>query len=443
MERIKVSLGVLVTVLSILLFGNVTVSAQSSVEVDQTADSIELYWSIDGDSFQIYRDGEKIWKGNEKEYIDKDLEISTNYSYKIGSFNDNGELLDIVTVKTSTTSPKGLRLLKTQTTDEQQSEVYNAIINSNVGTNYVELEWSELQTNNGKYKVYKDEQLIAEVSEKYYEDKNVQPGQTYVYTVVAETDAGEEAKQRIREELESRNLPTNQEHINELATKRENLINVVRTPEKVNIEELKGLSTPFSTDISPQNVRYSMLFRYTTFIPSRVEENKFPFHGGWLKGDNRGFSATSSKYRTRSDVYAGWSPAGDGRELRQERSVSETVLYEDKAGTKVDMRDTASASGIKFVPLVKNNSNVEWEVNHDVGVPFDPMYPNITYQYFGKLDSSYSGSIRGSHDKAPNHEIYLGVAYTGMGWTSLRTYTGQSFFNLLPGMPNETFNIKF
>ncbi|WP_280530149.1 hypothetical protein [Oceanobacillus sp. J11TS1] len=35
--------------------------------------------------------------------------------------------------------------------------------------------------------------------------------------------------------------------------------------EEVDTEELEGVAIPFSTDIKPQAVKYSIVFRYTTF----------------------------------------------------------------------------------------------------------------------------------------------------------------------------------
>ncbi|MBY7141630.1 hypothetical protein KFZ56_00610 [Virgibacillus sp. NKC19-3] len=431
----------LFTVLFFIFFGSQNVSADPAVEAEQKVNAINLTWNLEGETYKIYRDGEIIWEGNGNSYLDENLESSTYYDYKIGSFSESGDLLDLVTVTTSTIKPKAL---KSTSNGDYNSEVYNAIMTSNVGKDYIELDWTELETNNGLYKVYRDGEKIAEVSNTYYKDDTVAAGKSYNYKIAAERETSNEKKEKIEKEIEERNLSVSKEEMKELTTERESLIRTVRTPDDISLDELKGISTPFSTDIDLNSIDYTFLFRYTTFIPDPVVENPHPIDGGWLEGDNRTFSATSNDYRTRSDVYAGWSPAaGSGGELRQEKDVGESVLYEDEAGTEVIQRDTASDSGITLTPTT-SNTLMYWVVNHDVGVPFGIEYPNINYQYTGRMDNNYSGELNGGHDKAPNHEINIGVAYTdSYGWAEAYSFTGESFFNLVPGTPQETFNYTF
>lgn len=154
--------------------------------------------------------------------------------------------------------------------------------------------------------------------------------------------------------------------------------------------------------------------------------------GTYLGGDNRGWDFYHNRYRTRSDVIAGW---GRGfSELRQDPSVGDSVLYADKAGTKEIDRDRASKSGIRLTKDLVSSSKIMWRVNHNVGVPFRASYPNIAYFYEGTLYSNYNVELRGSHDKAPNHEFALVLADTDDIPFKIFNYAGGSFFNLVPGL---------
>lgn len=155
--------------------------------------------------------------------------------------------------------------------------------------------------------------------------------------------------------------------------------------------------------------------------------------GTYLGGDNRGWDFYHKRYRTRSDVIAGWGRGSN--ELRQNPSVGESVLYSDEAGTKVVKKATASNSGIKLTKDLVSSSKIMWRVNHNVGVPFRKSYPNINCFYEGTLYSNYSVELRGSHDKAPNHEFALVLADTDDTPFKIFNYTGGSFFNLVPGSP--------
>lgn len=428
---------------SFLGIGSITVYAESQVNVDEKINSIELNWDVEGTNYKIYKDGELVWEGADNTYIDSDVESSAYYDYKIGSFNESGDLLDIVTVTASPTKSKALQ--SSSDDDTTNSDVDIATVTTKIGNDFVELEWTELESDEGVYKVYRDEEKIAEVSNTQYKDTNLDSGKQYVYKIVAERKTSDENIDIINKEIEERNLSLNEEEYEELTTERDNLIKVVRTQEDISMNELQGLSTPFSTDVETNELEYSFVFRYTTFIPDRVVKNQYPLHGGWLKGDNRGFSATSNAYRSRTDVYAGWSPVGGSSgELFIEKDVGESVLYEDEAGTIVDRRGTASDSGIYFGSFTDTSNLKSWVVDHDVGVPFAAVYPNINYDYRGLINrGSYSGEIVGSHDKAPNHEMYLGVAYSDFGWTTIYRYTGGSFWNLVPGAPQENFSYSF
>lgn len=413
---------------------------------DETSNSIKLDWNLEGETFKIYRDQELIWTGTQSEYTDENLESDFLYGYRIGSYDKNNKLIDINNLKTKTKT-NGTKAFSNDLSDED----YSTKLSSNVGSDFIRLQWDKLEDKDGIYDIHRDGELIGSTSELTYLDENLTPGEYYTYTIEAKKEVSKEEKELINSHLKENNFNLSKEEEEELYLTPHLLIRTIETNNEVTEEELKSKNLPSpmikneqeflktNNSISPNAIKYSLLFRYTTFIPDNTVKNLHPLDlGTYLGGDNRTWGFFNNKYRTRSDVFAGWG-GPSSNELRLDPGIGESILYSDKAGTKVVKRDTALTSGIKLTKDQVSSSKIMWRINHNVGVPFRPSYPNINYYYEGTLHNNYSISIRGSHDKAPNHEFALALAYTEDTPIKIFNYKGGSFFNLAPGMPQIYF----
>lgn len=412
---------------------------------EETSNSIKLSWNLEGETFKIYRDQELIWTGTKSEYTDTNLETDYLYGYRIGSYDKNNELIDINNLKTKTKTNE----MKTFSVDSSDED-YSTKLSSNVGSDFIRLEWDKLEDKDGIYDIHRDGELIGSTSELIYLDENLTPGKSYTYTIEAKKDISKEDKNHINSYLKDNNLNLTKEEEEELYLKPHLLIRTIETNTEVTEQVLKSKNLPSSmikneqeflkanNSISPSAIKYSLLFRYTTFIPEKTVSDPLSGFSSYLGGDNRSWGFFNNKYRTRSDVFAGWGGSANN-ELRQVPGTGTTIRYKNKAGTQEIDRAKASTAGIKLTKDSVTSSKIQWRVNHSVGVPFAKIYPNIKYYYEGTLSSNYNVQLRGSHDKAPNHEFAFALAYTEDNPIKVFDYKGGSFFNLVPGMPQVYF----
>jgi len=437
----------------LLLVGQQEAGAKELTEVNSKRgyDSIQLVTeSMKGNYFKVYRDGKKIWEGSKKDFVDANLEPDYSYTYKIGVY-ENEKLVDIVSYRAKT--KKERQTNQDKVLDTTYSEETDLV--TTVGKDYVTLEWEPIPDDDGIYEIYRDGKLLEKVSITKYTDFTVKNGQDHLYEIVASKEVSNKQKKEIKEQFKKNNndfSKVDKEYFfNEVKT----VGKVVETVEEISEEELASIDVPEEfveapiqtlgiPDVGAEVPAY--LFRYQTFIPFASVDNPNQYHetligeyGTRLKGDNRGFDPFSNKYRTRVDVYADWWYP----DLYADRLVGESVLYDSDGN--VLMRDTASNSGIKVTKDLVSSTKMMWRVNHDVGVPFDPTYPNITYYYEGTVYKNGTFSLRGSHDKAPNHEIYAGNAYTDLRPLTAYTFAVGStmdFAYLSPGTPQKYFEVS-
>ncbi|MED4302133.1 DUF3238 domain-containing protein [Geobacillus stearothermophilus] len=421
--------------------------------------SIQMVLENDlGDYYKVYRDGKKIWEGSKEEFVDNNLEPDYYYNYKIGVYKNN-KLIDIISHKVKT-KDKNLNKKK------QEEHVYaqETDIVTTIGQDYVTLEWEPIADDDGIYEVYRDGEFLASVNSTSYTDTTVKNGEDYLYEIVAKKEVSAKQKKQIEEYIKNNQVDISELDKEQLFKDIKTVGKLVETVKELSEEELTTLDIPEELqkqksskkdsnvkiagipDIGAEYPAY--IFRYTTFIPYAKVDNPNAIHEGilgeygtQLKGDNRGFDPFSNKYRTRVDVYTTWWY--NDPELFYDRFVGESVLYDSKGN--VLLRGTASPNGIKVTKDLVSSTKMMWRVNHDVGVPFHSSYPNITYYYEATVYKNGNFSIRGSHDKAPNHEIYAGNAYTDLRPLTVYTYAVSStadFAYLFPGTPQKYFEVS-
>lgn len=192
----------------------------------------------------------------------------------------------------------------------------------------------------------------------------------------------------------------------------------------------------FSALAIPSSNTYTL--RYTTFIPQLSVSDPFSL-GNYLKGDNRGYSITSAAYRTRSDVALSFANSS----MTLSKYVNPSHRCSTAACTSIIKTATASTSGMTIHKDVVSSSKMNWRINHDIGIPFGAIYPNINYFYEAALTKT-SLNVKGSHDKAPGHELYLITPAAATVTVHRTTVTADWQFSLLiPGAPQTFFNVSY
>lgn len=450
-----VSLGLVVSI------NNEAFAAENKVKALESSNSISLTWNAKGSYYKVYEGKKLLFKGTKKKLTIRGLKPDRLYSYRVATYNESGKLLEFSTVKTSTTKAKKENTVNRFSAKNISEEAISeedipeeVILETNVGKDYADINWEKMEDDDGVYEIYRDSKLIESTNKLSYRDENLTPGTVYTYEIVAKKEVSQETKNELDEKVKEQNLSLSSKELQDLYTRQQSIIRSVKTSENVSEKELLSPAFPLQSNVTseksykisstnPSPSKRSYFFRYTTFIPNKTVMDPNPFTDysfNYLHGDNRGFDVWSSKYRTRSDVYAGWmsgSPAID-----HIPSVGQSIMYEDEEGTNVLKKATASTNGIKLSKLSLSKSKVSWNISHDVGVPFGKVYPNINYGYKGTQYSDGSMRVLGGHDRAPNHEFYWGYAYTDITPKTVFRHKGGAFFNLVPGAPLTYFDFS-
>ncbi|MCM3165161.1 DUF3238 domain-containing protein, partial [Metabacillus litoralis] len=432
------------------LYGNnIVMAAEDPVEINYSKDSLTLEFNQEADHYEVYKNGGLIYSGKDEKFVDKDIDSGQNY--KVGIFKKN-KLDDIIEVKTNKEEKdnQSTRVLNQEDDiDLLEQQINEGYLETLSTTNFVKLKWSNIIDDDGFYEIYRDEKKIGETNGLTFIDKNVKEGQRYRYEVLAQVEVDETKKNQIDLELKENKLDLTEEQKRELYQSRGVMTKIVDIPIK-NSDELKGTTNFFgekvtkdsNNDVStlalPKSEEYAFIYR--TFIPQKSVMD--PYSAYWLAGDNRsGFDPYSNKFRTESNVNVGfWMPyMTHFPETGQSHKCYTSACVAPYAWTK-----QASTDGIKLTKDLVTTTKMQWRVNHDVGIPFSSMYPNINYYYNATLTKS-SLSITGSHDKAPAHEFYMFPASGSTSYVTIERWWVDSswdFGMLMPGAPQDYFNFS-
>ena len=157
---------------------------------DITTTGVTLRWSECEDNFKLegyvlYRDGVRIAKLTENQYIDSGLKDSTQYTYTLVAYDTSGnysEASDPIIIYTyedteAPTCPGNIKV------DSYSKDGVNLSWNSasdNIGVCY--------------YRVYRDGELIGNTQNCEYNDKTIEEGIDYSYQVSAVDGSGNESE---------------------------------------------------------------------------------------------------------------------------------------------------------------------------------------------------------------------------------------------------------
>lgn len=433
--------GVL-SVVSLLLIANSETSfaATSEVEITKEKNTVTIELPDTGHFYEVYNLEELIYTGDDN-LIELTLDEEVE-NFKIDIIDEVGEIADNYYLKIKNddyNTRKDFQTFLEKSKDQQigSEDPQELMMSENLKENAleaiisedeIELRWSDFPSDY-PYQVFRDGELIGTTTEEFFIDKGLDKGIYYNYQVVSALKMEEEYRLELESQLTEKGLT---DYEIEEALKIEGSLNTI-------IEIPKTEILPFAKLPNAPKAG-NFLIRYTTFIPQATVKNPNPFSNhNYFKGDNRSFSSTSSKYRTRADVSTKMT---NGNSISLSKKVNETVGCKDSACKTVTGRKTASSSGITMKTGTNNTSTKTWNVRHDVGIPFSKAYPNINYFYEATLKKKPSLSVNGAHDKAPSHEMYI-RALDGSSYVTLYTRATGSFSNLIPGMPQQHFKFSY
>ncbi len=435
MKKLVVSLSFL---LGVFLFfsGELTHASGLYVDVKEDVNSITMSWKNEGDFYKIYKEGKLLWEGNKTTFKDTNLIAGELYGYKIGVYK-NDKLIDINSIKTSTRENIGVKesTQRTSVLANETNQSMEYLLNSNVGSDSVSLGWDALPDDDGIYEIYRNQKLIGKTRETQYVDKKLKPGTIYTYEIIAKTEVNDLQKQQINDQIKKQGLALSKKEKENLYLAENSLVRIVETIPAISEKSLKVTSVPEQMSSLASIIQYG--FRWTTFIEAKSVADPFSL-GNWLKGDNRTFGFNESSYRTRTDVIADFT----GGMITDSRKVGRTERYETKDLTGSPIKTgTASNTGIKVTKDINTSTRKYWRINHDVGVPFAAIYPNITYYVETDIKRDGSFTVKGSHDRMPSHEFYVFIPNSDT-IVPIFQFSDEGAGFLIPGTPQKTFNIS-
>lgn len=337
--------------------------------------------------------GETIYIGNDSIYSHK-TESQLNHYY-ILRLDANEKVTDTYFISAS----------KTASNKESDKSL---VVNASVTKNNINLKWNGL-INATQYQIYKNGNLIKRTNGSNFVDTDIVPDTEYRYDVKTIVNGREFTTVKFVKTLPLLKDETSQSFISALGT-----------------------------------VGMSYKLRYTTFIPVQYAPaptfwNYSPDGIKYFHGDNRGFSSTSSAYRTKVEVYNYFS----GTDLATNSmytDISPTIAYD----ANYNWLATKTASGGMTQSVwYKTYDEIKWWVSHSVGNPFVTFFGTnpaaIDYNFRAELNSAGKYLAYGDHDKAPSHEVYLTI--NGIEKT-LYTFVNQGFENLAPNTMQASWRVS-
>lgn len=154
-----------------------------------TTSSVELAWSAptntEIETYNIYRDGEKVKTMSTASFTDIDLAANTTYNYSIEAVSFDG--------KTSAMSASlNVKTKEVPVVDNEKPTAPSGIHSMGTTANSVNLMWTKSAHSVGidTYAIYRDGLKIATVSGTMYNDTALNASTTYIYTIKATSVGG-------------------------------------------------------------------------------------------------------------------------------------------------------------------------------------------------------------------------------------------------------------
>ncbi|ASR46194.1 hypothetical protein B4V02_05565 [Paenibacillus kribbensis] len=149
-----------------------------------TTTSIKLSWNAadNAESYELKRDGQVVYSGNDLTYTDTGLTASTSYTYTLVAKNGTGESSPVsVQVKTADPAPQSRR---------HPSPATPTNLTGTATTTSIKLSWNAAD-NAENYELKRDGQLVYSGNELTYTDTGLTSSTSYTYTLVAKNGTRE------------------------------------------------------------------------------------------------------------------------------------------------------------------------------------------------------------------------------------------------------------
>ncbi|GGE70278.1 fibronectin type III domain-containing protein [Priestia taiwanensis] len=409
-----------------------------NVDSKSTSDSVTLKWNDISDKYNVYVKDQLVWSGSESTYTHKDLDGNTRYTFKVVAFDNNNKPMDISTVQAMTKENKNLAVARSAAVASPSvtTVLDNVQVVANIAQDKIEQKWyGIIPDDDGTYEIYRNDVRIGKTQSPCFIDTTVSPGSHYFYKFIGKTKVTDAKEiQEIKDKGGSPEKDGNYYHYYEVGN--ESIIEAL---------EDFTYASPARITIPSYEYDFQYQFRYQTFIPDATVSDWMTDRafgkGTVLHGDGRGFYYNAISYRTKTEVLARFTNSGSSVKLL-EAKVGPSIMIHPKDGT---ITKTASNSGISLRTDVSTKKYLEFTVQHEVGIPFKGWgfvnLPAIDYRYSVFMHLRGDHFIRGHHDMAPSHEMYLRRPYTDIPITTLLQSENKGLWAL--GGYRKTFKYHF
>lgn len=184
---------------------------------------------------------------------------------------------------------------------------------------------------------------------------------------------------------------------------------------------------------APQASNNHMQVQYKTFIPNRrvtapgtACRASLPWTTLYFGGDNRGYSASSSKFRTRTNVQMNFTT----KRITLSKFIGTTNRYPNNTSNVPDQSATEAGKNIYFKKTPKiNSSSASYRLYHSSGNPLCWLGGSVWYEVEATIYKNGSASIYGYRLRAPNHEMY--IKGSSGSWQTVMRRDSKSFVCLV------------
>ncbi len=411
----------------------------SQVNVKSRVNEIDLNWEDNGDNYEVYSNGELLWKGVEPKFTHKGLEENTPIEYDILRFKE-GKKIDVIKVDTKTLANKKMKLMNSN----DEKDVANPLndedyIDSTIIDNSINLKLRGNVNDNfsGKIELYKDDKLISKDASNGFKDLEIKSGETYSYKFVVYHRLSDSEIKEINSELSNRGQTISFADAKSYYYRPYEYIKVIKIPESDKMST-SGYTPP--VDYYPNQVGVN----YRTFIPTKYAPAASIISGITSKdkfgGDNRSFSFSNGTHRTMVETAVRFTKNGSKTTFK--KNVNYTRLY-DKNG-KFKKQQKPTDKNIIFKQGKKDKNMNYYVIDHDATVGFNDfgfVTPSINYRAGIVIYKNGRITVSGSRDQAPSHEMYAYIPYTDVSITLFKA-SNKGFEYLFPVAPSARMSIN-
>jgi hypothetical protein len=356
--------------------------------IEHKPTSITFAWPAQG-QYRVYRDQTLIYTGSAAVITDQNLVPGTQYTYSIEKMDEQGQIIELMKVQTVTAVEN----------KEKENILQDLIMTTVVTHGQISLEWEPVE-GISKYTLLRNGVLLMTTDQCSYTDINLKQDEEYTYTITAERplQRSDQMKWEIKSVVANAVGAIKKDSSTDLAAKEEFSISKKVGP-------INKLLVPAEdkTNFTREGL---MQFRYTTFLTEGWLQNPnaaSPDH--YFKGDDRGFSPDSDRFRTRADVFIdSENPSALlSKEVGKTEAFSRNEEFIDEA--------KASDESIELEKVMTDDEKVIFHLHHSVSNPL-VMSPAIDYHVCGTFFKNGQFDLVGIHDQAPHHEAYIKDAGT-------------------------------